>query len=329
MAERTTVTELVQIGVETTPGTAVAATKRLPSLTIDAGVKTNIDAFRPLGNKFPTIHAIGKEWVEAKIGGEPTYSELQYIFSSLLQYTAPAQIGSTTAYTWAHLPSSTAPDTVKTFTVERGSSVRASKFTHGLVTEFQLSGDRAGITLSGMMLGQLLNDGITLTASGVTALPQVPILAKQVTGYLDTASGGLGTTKLNRLLKWELGISNRFMPLWVVDASKTSWATYVETPVTAQLKLLVEADAEGMGIRSSYMQTGTTAYVRLAAISSQNAGTGNPYSLTFDTAVQVQDISEFSDQDGVQAVEYTFDIVDDVTWGKALTATLINSATAL
>ena len=327
MAERTTVTQTIQIGVETTPGTAVAANKSLPSLTIDGAVKANIDKYRPTGNKWTTITALGKEWVEAKVSGEPTYSELQYLLSSLLAYAAPVQQGATTAYLWTHAPASTTEDTVKTFTVERGSAVRADKFAYGLMNALSLSGDRDNIELSGTMLGQALSDGITLTA-GPTALEQIPLLPKEFDVWLDTTSGGLGTTKLTRLLKWGVDIKNRFGPLWVVNSANASWVTHVETPPDGQVKLMVEADATGMGILTP-LRDGTTRFVRIKGASAQLAGTAIPYSLTMDFALKVSDISEFSDEDGVYAVEYTFDIVHDSGWAKAMTVALINKATAL
>ena len=84
MPERTTVTQVVQVAAETTEGTAVAANKKLPSVTISPALKTNIDAFRPLGNKFQTIHAQGKEWSAAAVSMQPTYSELEYLMASAL-----------------------------------------------------------------------------------------------------------------------------------------------------------------------------------------------------------------------------------------------------
>lgn len=328
MAERTTVTELTQIGVESTPGTAVAANKRLPSLSLDFGIKLGVNAYRPKGDKFPTIHALGKEWTEGKIGGGLTYSEAQYLFGSLLAYAAPVQQASTTAYKWTAAPNPTGPDTVKTFTIEVGSSVRAHKIAHGLITGLTLSGSRDSIDLSGDAIGYALVDGITMTSSP-TALEQIPILPKEVSVFLDSTSGGLGTTKLTRLLKWTWTVGSRFNPLWVVDAAQSSFVTFIETPVTAQLKLLVEADANGMGIFSTYGRTGATGFARIAAASSQLAGTAIPYSLQIDQAVQVADVAPFTDEDGLQAFELTFDIVDSATWGKALQVDLINKATAL
>lgn len=331
MAERTAVTEGTQIGVETTPGTAVAAGKKLPSLSIEPSPKLNIQNFRPSGNKFSTIHALGKEWTEAKLMGAPTYSELQYPLASIMAYAAPAQQSSTTAYKWTHAPNSSAPDTIKTFTVERGSAAGAEKFAHGLVTDLTLSGTRDAVELSGSMIGQATEYGITMTSSP-TALAQVPILAKEVSIYLDALSGDIGETKLLRVLKWQWALTGRYSQLWTVDAAEDSWVTYLEAVPTAQVKLTVEVDTstdQTLGDLRTAWEAGSTNFLRIEAISSQLAGTAIPFSLVLDQAVQVADVSDRSIEDEVVCTEVTLDIVDDAGWGKALTAALINKATAL
>jgi hypothetical protein len=330
MAERTTVTQVVQVGAETTEGTAVAASKKLPSLSIGPAVETNINAFRPLGNKFNTIHAQGKEWSSAPITAQPTYSELQYLLASLLSYAAPAQQSETTAYKWTHTIAGTSEDTIKAFTVERGSAVQAEKIPGFVCTDLTITGDRDKIDVSGNGLGRLMSTGITLTSSP-TSIEQIPILPKEVSVYLDTSSGGLGGTKLSRVLQWSVALGNRRGPLWVVDSAQTSYVASVELPVSAQVKLLVEADSTGMGLFTP-MRDGTFRYLRIEAESDQDAGESIPYSLTADFAVQMAGKpSEFKDQDGVYALEYTFDVTYDSAWssGTALTLALINKQTGL
>lgn len=330
MPERTTVTQVVQVGAETTEGTAVAASKKLPSLSIGPQVKTNIDAFRPLGNKFNTIHSQGKEWSMAPITAQPTYSELGYILSSLLNYAAPVQQAATTAYKQTFAPSGTSEDTIKSLTVERGSSVQAEKVPGFICTDLTITGDRDKIDVSGNSLARLMSTGITLTSSP-TAIEQIPILPKEVSIFLDTASGGIGGTKLSRVLQWSVQVGNRRGPLWAVDAAQSSYVASVELPITAQIKLLVEADATGMGLFTP-MRDGTFRYLRIAGASAQLAGTAIPYSLTMDFAVQMAaEPSEFKDQDGVYALEYTFDITFDSAWnsGQALTWALINKVVTL
>lgn len=328
MAERTSITQVVQVGVESTPGTAVAANRKLPSLQLGTSIEGDFTKTQAAGLKFPSIFSPGKEWSSAKFTAQPTYDELVYLLSSLVAYAAPTQQSSTTAYLWTHTPASAAEDTVKTFTVEQGSSVRAHKFAHGIVTELTLSGDRSKVELSGTFLGQQVTDGITL-ASSPTVVAQVPILPKEFDVYVDTASGSLGGTKLDRVLSWELSLKNRFSPLWTVDSAKSSWATVVETAVDATLKLRVAADSNGMGLLTP-MRAGATRFARLKATSAALAGTAIPYSMTFDMAGQIGTApGEIGDTDGVYAIDWTFNAVHDATWAKALTFAVINKLTAL
>ena len=51
MAEIATIFQLVQVGVETVPGTAVAATKKLASLMIEPQIKSEIQKYRGTGYK--------------------------------------------------------------------------------------------------------------------------------------------------------------------------------------------------------------------------------------------------------------------------------------
>lgn len=329
MAERATLTQGVQLGVESSPGTSVSANKKLQSTSIETTIKTDISNFRPMGIKYSTTEILGKEWSEFKISGMGSYQDTSYLLASCLAYAAPTQISTSGAYTWVYAPSSTAVDTVKTYTVEQGSSVRAHKLTNALITEIEYDFSRKGVDVKGSGLGQKITDGITMTSSPTT-VAEKPILPTDVDIYLDSTSAGLGTTKLTRAVKCNVKVSDRFGPVWVLNSANTSFVSTIETEPKAEIKLMVEADSEGMGLLTQMRGT-TTQYLRVACTSADNAGnTGtNKYSLQWDSAVKVKDVSDFSDEDGIYAVEWTFDIVHDATWGKAFTVTGVNSISAL
>jgi len=329
MSERATLNQLTQIGVEAVPGTAVAANKLLQALSIEPGIKADVKTFKPLGAKYATIAALGKEWVEAKVSGDVAcYNHLAYLLSGIMAYAAPVQQGATTAYLWTFTPAQSAEDTIKTFTVEQGSSVRAGKFAYGLVTEFGLKIDREKIEVSGSMLGQAYQDGITMTASP-TAIPIQPILPTDLDVYLDATSASIGTTKLTRALSGEFSISDRFGPLWAINSTVDGFAAHVETAPKAQLKLLVEADATGMGPLTA-MRAGDKRYIRLKAQGPLIASTYY-YTFQLDLCGVVSDVGEFSDEDGVYAIEWTFDIAYDSSWssGQAMQVQLTNVLSAL
>lgn len=326
MPERATVFQTTQIGLETTPGTSVAANRRLQAVSIEPSIKADVASIRTTGVKFPTGAALGREWVEASISGMAAYNDLTYLLASVLMKATPAQQGSTAAYLWTFTPAQAAADTVATYTVEAGSSVRAGKFTYGLVTEFTLKADRNTVEVSGSLVGRAYQDGITMTASPTQVALQ-PVLPTQISVYADDTSAGLGNTKLTRLLSAELSISNRFGTLWTLDAAESAWVAHVELQPTATLKLLLESDAQGMGLLTT-MRAGSKKYVRLEAVGPVIEGAYN-YRLRCDLAGTVSEVGEFSDQDGVYAIEWTLQATYDSAWGKALEIALTNTLTAL
>jgi len=323
MADRASIFQTVQIGLETTSGTSVAANKKLQSMAIEPGPRAEIKSYRAMGSKFPSLAALGKEWTEASVGGGLTYTEIIYPLSSVLKAVTPT---GTTAKTWTFSPATSAADTVKTFTVEQGSSERAHKFTYGLFTSLGMKFSRDGSDLSGDMMGSALTDGITLTSSP-TSIALTPVLPTQVSVYLaDTAAGLDGATALTRAISAEWNISDRFGPVWVLNGS-TTWAAFVETEPKLEVKLMVEADAEGMGLLTT-MRSGATKFVRIEAIGAVIAG-ADTYQLTVDTACKVTDVDPFSDEDGVFAIGWTMTGFHDSTWGKATEVVVVNEIAAL
>lgn len=327
MAERATINQITQVGAEATPGVAVAADRLFQALTIEPAIKADIQTFRPLGAKYATIAALGKEWVEAKISGDVAcYNHLAYLLSGVLAYAAPVQQGTTNAYLWTFTPSQSAEDTVKTFTVEQGSAVRAGRFAYGLITEFSLAFSREKVAVGGTMLGQAYQDGIAMTANPTPVAVQ-PVLPTDLDVYLDSTSAGIGTTKLARALSGEFSISDRFGPLWTINSAVDGFVAHVEQAPRAQLKLLVEADAAGMGLLPA-MRSGARRYVRLKAVGPLIADTYY-YTLQMDICGVVSDVGEFSDEDGVYAIEWTLDVAYDPDWGKALEVQLTNTLSGL
>lgn len=330
MPERSSLNQNIQIGVETTPGTGVAATKRLSSISIEPSVSVEKDNFRPIGQKFQALSTLGKEWVEAGITGRATYSELQYVLSSVVNtpvITTPDAAGAPTARQWVFSPSSRADDVAKTFTVEHGSGVRADRFTYGLVTEMGMSFSRDSIEVSGSMMGRALEDSIVMTATGVTALPLVPIIPTQVSVYLDSSFAALGTTKLTRLISGDFSLGGRYGPVWVLDAANPSFVNHVETEPDLTATLTLQADSQGMGLLDR-LRDGETRFLRIEAIGGVIAST-TKYRFTLDLAVKISDTGGFSDSDGVYAIEFTALGVHDPLWDKAFQITLVNTQATL
>lgn len=322
MPERSSIFQVVQIGVESTAGTPVAANKLLQSVSMEIGPKVDVSIFRAQGQKFPALAGLNKEWIEGKLSGMLTYTEILYLLAGAIKKVAPT--GATLAKTWTYAPANAAADTAQTYTVEQGSSVRAHSFPFGILTSLGMSFSRSGCEVNADLIGKAMTDGITMTAApGVVALK--PVMPTQVSVYMaDTYAGLAGASALTRVIKADWQISDRFAPLWVLSGT-TSWVGQVETEPKLSLSLTVEADAEGMGLLST-VRTGATKFIRIKAVS-DIIETTVPYTLQIDTAVKIGDIDNFSDEDGVYAIGYSMQGAYDATWGKATEIVVINELT--
>lgn len=329
MAERASVFETLQLGVESTAGTTVAADRGIQSLQLSPSIQNESDVFTPSGYKFPTVVAQNQEWLEASLEGQPTYDEIIYPLSSVIDkatVTQPDATNDPNTYLWTFDPSSTNADDPQTYTIEQGSSTRAHKWGYGLFTAMSLETQRSGLSLGGSMLGQRLTDDITLTTVTKT-LPLIPILSNQVDVYMDSTSGGLGGTKLTRAFVSNFSLESRYGPVWVLNSAEDSWVAHVETEPTGTIELTLEADAEGMATLP-LLRSGDTRFLRLEA-TGDTIDTNYTYRFTVDLAAKVADVGDFSDEDGVHVLQWTFRISHDSDWGRALKAEVVNTQSAL
>lgn len=331
MAVPSSISQVTQLGVEATAGTAVAATKRLQSISVKPGVKTKQNTFRPEGQKYPSLVTLGKEWTESSLDGVPTYDELLYVLAGVFCVPTTTElmddVTSTGGYQHVFSPSNTAADTIKTYTIEKGNATLARRSAYNLVNEFGLKWSREEVTIDGALLSQAIEDDHDLTSSGVDTLPLVPMEAGQIDVYLDTTSAGLGTTQLTHAYSGEFSIKDRFGPSWTLNSSLTSFAEHVETEPSVGLTLLLAADAQGMGLLAN-MRAGDTRFVRVQwtgpQIYDMTSGDDIVYLFQLDMAVRVLEPKPWDDEDGVYAIEWPFQIVADADWGHAYQATLVN-----
>ena len=331
MTERATVAQVVQIGAESTSayGTAVAAGKLLASLELTGGIKAENESFRPSGHKYASFVVPGREWSEWKIGGRATYGEVVYPLASVLASVTPSTDG-TLPKLWTFTPGLSAEDTVQSYTVEMGDATRAHSFAYGLVTELGLKFSRkSGVEYDGTMIGQRITDAITMTTNPVTVeTAPMPIAGTQITVATATSWAGLSSpTTLTRCLSAEWRIGDRQNPLWVLDASKTSYVAHVEGVPKMTAKFLVEADAAGMAFLTA-MRAASQKWIQISCVGSL-IESGKPYLLQIDGCYNVKNVSDFKDEEGVYAVEWELEPVYDSVAGKTYQVKVRNLVAAL
>lgn len=339
MATRATVAQRTQIGLEDTPGTAIAAAKVLQSLSVALSPSVESTPFRPRGYKYPTVVAANREWSTGDLEGVPTYDEVVYPLASVFgKPEAPVQImdgeDPTGAFMWTFQTNSNAPDSPATFTVEQGDANHVARATFVTFTDFGLAFSRGEVGVSGSVIGTALDRTGALTV-GATAVATdlVPILPGQVCVYVSEDPETLGdvSTHLPTVVSVEPSVGGKFGPVWFLNCLVNGFSDVVEqAEPDFTLDLVAEANAAGMSWADLF-RTGATRFVRIEATGPQIAAgvEGSNYRLTWDLAVKVQEPGTYSDEDGVYAVGPTLVVVHDAAWGMASRIEVVNTVPSL
>jgi hypothetical protein len=259
--------QVMQLGIETTRGTIVAANRLIDAWTFKDGAKIETMRSAPSGRKYDAggSQAANREWMEFAIDSpEMDYNSMIYLISSVYDAITPGAHGSSSvAKDWSVTPPVASAASSKTYSFERGSSTRAHKFGYGLINKFSYKHDRKSASCSASGFGQQMTDGITLTSSP-TRIPVIPMSASHFNIYLDTTSGGLGTTQLTKFISHEHTYDSAFNPVWFVNRANASISSHVDMKPKTSGKLLLEADSTGMALLN-YIRLGTTLFMRVEA----------------------------------------------------------------
>lgn len=311
MGEKASIFQGVQLGIETEPGTAVAANKKLLAVSIVPGARTEADAFRAMGNKYSSFVTLNKEWSEASISGKLTYNEILYLLVSLLSQPTPVQQGATTAYKWTFASNTSAEDASKTFTVEQGDANSAWRTAGMRVSGLEFTFNRSEVSVSGSAIGKQLETGIALTAAPTSLTPK-PVLPGHVKFYMaDTQAGLDAALALTRGFNLTWSLTDKIAQAWPVGQDPLT----VESLPKAESKLKLAADTTGMGLIAT-MRTGATKWIRVKA---EGAIIASTYKHTFnvDFPVQIKDVGNFADEENLYLMEYGLEPIHDATWGKS------------
>jgi hypothetical protein len=336
--ERAIATSIVQIAPEVTPGTAVAATKRLSSLSLALASDADVAFQGPTGYLFDTTSVVNREWATSDVSGLPNYCELQYPLSSLMG-TAVITTPPDGALTrdWVFNIQHNRQGTIKTFTVEQGDvdANTAERAAYCFFNALDMSFSREGGTdLGGQMMGQIVDYGFTLTDPlTVTGLPQVPIQPNEVNVYLDLDSGDIGTTQWVDAFTIGWSIGDRWNVGYPLNRSKPSFDRHFATKPDPTMTFSVANNPAGREL-IDYFRSRQTIFIRIDAlgplIESVGAGpTDYFYMYQQDMAVQLSAAFSPADINGLATLDWTGRIVYDPTWDKALTAKIRNNQTAL
>lgn len=313
----------IQVGVESTPGTPVAANKKLLAVSMTPNPQVETKPFKAMGNKYASFASLNKEWSSINIDGVPTYNEIVYLLSGLLHYAAPAQQGATAAYKWTFVSNTSAADVGKSFTIEQGDASSAWRVAGAKISGLTFGFGRNAVSVNGSGVGEALETGITITAEP-TALSPVPILPSHLKFYMADAQSGLaGAAALTNSFSMEWSLTDKFGLAWPVGQDPEA----VEGEPNASGKITVATDTAGMGLITT-LRNAATKWFRIEATGAEIA---SPYKhkFTIDFPAQIESVGDFSNLDNVYTVEFGLLPIHDATWGKSVNIEVITNVSAL
>lgn len=179
--------------------------------------------------------------------------------------------------------------------------------------------------------GSLTGGSVTVTGVQNGATPSllslVPIIPNDVSVYMDSTAGNIGTTLQWGVMMTSWRLAGVYGELWTLDASQTSWTDTTDLKPEATFGLTAVADTQGMA-HLARIRDNETRYFRIEANGPTIEGTFI-HRLRIDMAAKVTAVDSLGDQDGAYAGAFVLTPVEDSSLGYAFRISLRNTLSAL
>lgn len=311
--DRGAVNFVSQIGVESVPGTAVAANRFLPTLSWMLSREREIKKFRARGAKVDTSHVPHKQMSRGSVEGVLDYNSCIYLFDGLFNAATPVQIGALAAYTREWTPGvRTADSTPKTFTVERGDSVACEDYAHTQLTNFTLEAGQDDFTVKSDAIARYPADNQVLSG-GVTSIAERPVERNDINVYIDDDFASLGTTQITQALDESITLTDKFKEFFVHNRTAPEFADIVETPYAPTGHFSTVHNAQSRTLVAA-ISANPFKWVRWQAIGASLGTSGSERfeTIQFDMCVKFDTPEVIDDEDGPLGYKYNFTMMPDM-----------------
>lgn len=265
----------VQLGAESTAGTAVAGTEiyRAPASDIvDGRVQVNpqedIGYFGGTDRRYEAAQMASMNFPDH----EATFEQIGYHLNAGIEYQAGVQDGAGSGYVRTYDVPTSAENTLKTYTVYGRNTTQPARMPYGFVKSFTLTGTpQAAWTLSAEWAGRYAEtDGVSFASLSLTTVEEMLFGKSKL--YIDAIDGTIGTTQktgtwlgatLNVVTGWDwlfTGDGNtypyraKFYPALLAvtgsvtfeyDATAIAQRTAFENRTAQQMRWLIEGSTLG------------------------------------------------------------------------------------
>lgn len=323
----------IQLGKETTAGTATTATTRwrgLGALT-DGRVVT-------FPEEFIGIIGGGDRSYIAQINASASFDSTDATFEQLPHLllagvavdTAGTADGAGSGYIYTYpIPYDAAP-TVQTYTIRAGDNQQAEIMEYAFIQSFSLSGNAGeALMMSGNWVGRQTTDGSFSTSVSVPSVES--ILASKATMYLDAVASTYGNTAVSQtLLSATVNFDNLIMPKFTMDGELYFDFHYAgNREITGSLTF--EHNSSAVTERG-YMRSETPRLLRLKWEGSAVTTAGTDYTyktLILDLPIKWESFDPLDDQDGNSIITGNFRSRYNATVGDAGKVIVVNELSAI
>jgi hypothetical protein len=329
---RAFVNQGIQVGKETTPGTAVPGNKLLRSLSFNLSPKQEANAYRAHGFKLTTASQIHRIWSEGPIEGPLDFNEVVYILSTILGtavITTPAT--GTNSRQWLFSPKAQGDDASVTLTVEKGDSTAVSQITNVAATDINFNLANNDLTVGGTAIGRAPISGSLTGSPTPVGATQVIGSARQVDVFIADALGSSNATlyasKLTDAIHESFGIAKKQGPRFVHNTTYPSFKDIIEMAPDLTANFTTEHNAQSRALYDSIINN-PTKFLGFR-VTGPIIETTIAYLFEIIFACNIRGAAE-ADEDGVYAYSYDATPIYDSTLGTAgFTVRVINTVTAL
>jgi len=335
MANGITALRKIQMGPESTSGTAVAATAIWRGMGLLEDLREIKHVDESIGIALPTTRNYTPK-LGCRVTFDPveaTFQQLPYLFEAGVAIETPTQDGAGSDYIYAYSMPTTAVPTIRTYTLEMGDNQLVQETDYAFVESFKLSGNAGeGIMMSSVWRGRDVVDATFTGALSVPAIvPADHIVFGGSTLAIDAIGGTLGATVIaSTLLSFELAVTTGLKAKWTNSAKDFDFVHWDRGSYSATLKLVYEHNASADAQRDLY-EANTARQLRLQFTGGAIGTPGTTYSVMtarIDCA-GVYTSMPIGDIDGNVTVEAEMKIGYDVAEALGLNFLVVNELTAL
>lgn len=299
----------VQMGRETTAGTAVPATLLFRGYGIMDDQREVMFPEERIG----IFSGVDRSYIPRYMAAmsfqpnESTFEMLPHVLEAGIQTVTPAQDGSGSGYIYTYdLPETAAP-TIQPYTLEGGDNQQAEEMEYSFVNNFTLAGNAGEAwMLSSEWLGRQVTN--TTFTPGLSVPDVSDMLFQKTKIYIDDVDGSFGgTQKTMTLLSASLAYTTGLIPKFTADGHL--YFSFVQTTAPeALLTLTFEHDATAVAEKTNWRNQ-TARLIRLLCEGDALTTTGSAYSaktMIIDLAGKWESFDPLGDQDGNMISQATF-----------------------